>query len=142
MKRLLEIQQELKAPKDQENPNVHYRFRNVEGILEAVKPMLAKHGLVLVMGDTLETCGGRVFLVAVVTLFDAETDKEITKTTSLAQHAAESRVMGEAQISGACSSYARKYALCGLFAIDDSSVDPDANEKHEDVTTTDLPDID
>lgn len=129
MKRLLEIQQELKAPKDQYNSYGEYKFRSAEGILDAVKPLLKKHGLVLLLTDDIKQLDVRFYVQSTVTLYDPEENKEITHVTAYAREAMTKKGMDEAQITGAASSYARKYALNGLFAINDVA-DPDATNKH------------
>jgi len=125
MKRLLEIQQKLKAPKNADNKFGGYKYRNAEQILQAVKPMLEEKGLVLVMTDRPEEIGNRVYVHSVVALKDAETGSTIETVGAYAREDENLKGMTQAQITGACSSYARKYALNGLFAIDNTD-DPDA----------------
>lgn len=134
IERLMHIQAELKAPKDKFNSFGKYKFRSCESILEAVKPLLAKYKCVLLLDDHLEEVAGRVYIKANATLIDAEKDSKsdmVTIGTSAYAREADGKTgMDMAQLTGACSSYARKYALNGLFAIDDSK-DADSNEYHE-----------
>ncbi len=120
---LAEIQAKIKAPKDKENTFGKYKYRNAESILAAFKDVQPE-GVALMMSDEVQLVGSRLFLVATVSLFHG--DKLIVQAKSAAMHALEKKGMDDAQITGACSSYARKYALCGLFAIDDSTDDPDS----------------
>lgn len=113
--RLSKIQLELKAPKGQWNDFSKYNYRNCEDILEAVKPKLG--GLVLTLSDKMVEVGGRVYVEATAKLTDGENSIEITAS---AREALAKKGMDEAQVTGAASSYARKYALNGLFCIDDT----------------------
>ena len=124
MKRLLEIQQKLKAPKNADNKFGGYKYRSAEQILQAVKPMLEEHCLVLLLSDRVEEIGGRVYVHSVACLKDAEDGQEIATVGAFAREDENLKGMTQAQITGACSSYARKYALNGLFAIDNTD-DPD-----------------
>lgn len=128
MKRLLEIQQKLKAPKAQFNDYGGYQYRSCEDILEAVKPLLKEQNLILTLKDELIAIDGRFYIKAIAQLWD-ENGKELTFTTAIAREPESKKGMDEAQITGATSSYARKYALNGLFAINDVK-DPDAINKH------------
>ena len=123
--KLLMVQQKLKAPKDQYNSFGKYKYRSAESILEAVKPLLMEHGLVMVLTDTIEQFGDRLFLKATVTVTDGEEGK--VSTTALAEIATEKKGMDVSQITGTASSYARKYALNGMFLIDDTK-DADTDE--------------
>ena len=123
------LQVELKAPKGQTNKFGGYKYRSCEDILEAVKPLLEKYRLVLTVGDDLINYGDRYYICATATLRDMESDAEI-KNSAYAREAQEKKGMDEAQITGTASSYARKYALNGLFCIDDTK-DPDTNEYAE-----------
>jgi hypothetical protein len=128
MKALLNIQQKLKAPKGQYNTFGKYAYRNQEDILEAVKPLLAEEGVILTLSDSIVEISGVLFMKATAEL---SSDEETVTVEAYAMHAKEQKGMNEAQITGAASSYARKYALNGLFLIDDTK-DADATEKHED----------
>ena len=117
------IQQKLKAPKNQYNKFGNFYYRNCEDIQEALKPLLQEAGAVLVMEDKVMEIGGRVYVEATVTLYDCETGGTIT-AKAYAREEEQLKGMVAAQITGSASSYARKYALNGLFCIDDSK-DPD-----------------
>lgn len=136
MKRLIAIQNELKAPKNQRNNFGNYNYRSCEDILEAVKPLLKKHGLALIIKDDVKGVEGRFYVEATATLFDEE-GKQIAQTSALAREEETKKGMDASQLTGATSSYARKYALNGLFAIDDTK-DSDATNTHgkEDVKPT------
>lgn len=114
---LQQIQQELKAPKNQRNNFGGYNYRSCEDIVEALKPILAKHGAAIVLSDEIVEIGGRVYLKATATL---KTDKDSISATAFAREPESKKGMDESQITGASSSYARKYALNGLFGIDDT----------------------
>lgn len=128
MKRLIEIQQGLKAPKNQKNSFGGYNYRSCEDILEAVKPLLKKQGLALVINDDVIATDGRFYIKATATLFDEE-GKQIAQTSAFAREEENKKGMDASQLTGATSSYARKYALNGLFAIDDTK-DSDATNTH------------
>lgn len=127
-KRLAEIQQALKAPKDLENKFGKYSYRSAEGILEAVKPLLKE--LTLTVSDDMVCLGmgesARFYVQANVVLSDGE---NFIKISAYARESFDKKGMDTAQITGAASSYAKKYALNGMFAIDDTK-DPDATNKH------------
>lgn len=125
MKELFEIQQELKAPKDMRNDFGHYNYRSCEQILSKVKPLLEKQKCILLMSDTVSAIGNSIFVTAKATLINEAGEK--IEVTASAMHDMTKKGMDSAQITGAASSYARKYALNGLFAIDDTK-DPDTNE--------------
>lgn len=125
---LQSIQAELKAPKGQTNKFGGYRYRSAEDILEAVKPLLNKYNSYLTVSDDIVEVGGRVYVKAIATLHESHKG-EIASTTAFAREAEVKKGMDDAQITGSASSYARKYALNGLFAIDDTK-DPDATNDH------------
>lgn len=120
--KLIEIQSELKAPKGQYNAFGKYNYRNCEDILEAVKPLLKQHGLTIVIGDEIVNIGNRFYVKATVTISDGESS---ISTSAFAREEESKKGMDGSQVTGASSSYARKYALNGLFAIDDTK-DSDA----------------
>lgn len=124
-KKLSEIQQTLKAPKGQVNKFGNYRYRSCEDILEAVKPLLGDYALTL--SDEMVEVGGRVYVKATATLTDG---KDSATNTAFAREAEMKKGMDDSQITGATSSYARKYALNGLFAIDDTN-DADTQDNTE-----------
>jgi hypothetical protein len=118
-KKLSSIQEELKAPKDQFNSFGKYNYRSCEDIVEASKPVCKKHGTVLLVSDMVKEVGGRVYVQALATLTCIE-DNSMVSVTGWAREAETRKGMDDSQITGATSSYARKYALNGLFAIDDT----------------------
>ena len=117
--KLAKIQSTLKAPKGQYNAFGKYKYRNCEDILEAVKPLLAEVKAVVIIGDELELIGSRFYVKATARFIDCETDAQITNT-AYAREEDTKKGMDGSQITGASSSYARKYALNGLFCIDDT----------------------
>nr|DAU13065.1 MAG TPA: ERF superfamily protein [Caudoviricetes sp.] len=123
---LMAVQSELKAPKGQENTFGKYRYRSAEDILEAVKPLLKENGLYLRISDTVELIGDRYYVKATVTAVDIATG-EAESATAYAREQTEKKGMDAAQVTGATSSYARKYALNALFGIDDTK-DADTDE--------------
>lgn len=124
MQRLINIQQALKAPKNQRNSFGGYNYRSAEDILEAVKPLLFKEDVCLSISDEIVNIGNRFYIKATVSLFGSD-GKEIAKTSAFAREADTKKGQDESQITGAASSYARKYALNGMFCIDDTK-DADA----------------
>lgn len=118
MEELVIIQSELKAPKGQYNNFGKYKYRSCEDILEAVKPLLKANGCTLTMTDEIVPVGSRVYVKATCRLTNKEGKEEVT--TAYAREAEAKAGMDVAQITGAASSYARKYALNGLFCIDDT----------------------
>lgn len=131
MKKLLTIQQELKAPKGQFNSFGKYKYRSCEDIVEAVKPLAHALDCVLMLSDELVSVGERFYIKATALLLDVDTKEEIS-VTALARESLTKKGMDESQITGTASSYARKYALNGLFAIDDTKdSDTDESKKNE-----------
>lgn len=128
---LSNIQVELKAPKNLYNSFGKYKYRNAESILEAAKPLCAKHGCTLTVSDEVILIGSRYYIKATATVQDK--DGNAASTTALAREDETKKGMDGAQITGTASSYARKYALNGLFCIDDTK-DPDTNEYHNQTT--------
>ena len=124
------IQSSLKAPKGQTNNFGGYRYRSAEDILTSVKPLLAEWACTLVITDEMVEVGGRVYVksTAVIASTDDSSDSSI-HVNAYAREAETKKGMDDAQITGSASSYARKYALNGLFAIDDTK-DPDATNDH------------
>ena len=122
-----EIQQTLKSPKDSRNEFGKYNYRTCSAILEAVKPLLG--AATLIISDELVLIGERYYIKAIATYTNKD-EEETFSATAYAREPFEKRGMDEAQITGASSTYARKAALSGLFAIDDSSNDPDATNTH------------
>ena len=124
---LAEIQQKLKAPKSQFNEFGKYNYRNCEDILNALKPILADYNAAIVITDDLVLIGNRYYVKATASLVNNL--NTLASATAWARETETKKGMDEAQITGSASSYARKYALNGLFAIDDNK-DADATNKH------------
>jgi hypothetical protein len=127
MEKLIKIQKELKAPKNQYNNFGKYKYRSCEDILEALKPLLAEEKLLLTIEDKIVSVGNRVYVKAIATITDGE--KQVS-VSAYAREAEDKKGMDTSQITGATSSYARKYALNGLFLIDDTK-DADTDEQHK-----------
>lgn len=124
--KLLSIQTELKAPKGQYNSFGKYHYRSCEDILEAVKPLCKAYNALVMISDELECINGRFYVKAVATFADAETGENVY-VSAYAREAEGKKGMDESQVTGTASSYARKYALNGLFCIDDArDADTDA----------------
>lgn len=117
MEALIKIQSELNAPKNQFNKFGNYKYRSCEDILEAIKPLLVKYGATMYISDTIENVGNRYYIKATVTLTVWDTS---VSATAYAREEESKKGMDGSQITGSSSSYARKYALNGLFLIDDS----------------------
>lgn len=120
------IQQKAKATKDKKNSFGNYNYRSAEGIIEDIKPVLAETKTFILLSDEVKEVGGRVYVEATATLLDTESVSSIS-TKALAREAETKKGMDEAQITGAASSYARKYALSGLLLLDDNK-DADTDE--------------
>lgn len=118
MKELIEIQNRLNAPKGQYNSFGKYKYRSCEDILAAVKPLLKEVGCTLTMSDDVVMVGSRIYIKATAILTNSS--NETVVTTSFAREEEQKKGMDGSQVTGAASSYARKYALNGLFAIDDT----------------------
>lgn len=128
--KLLKVQTELKAPKGQYNSFGKYKYRSCEDILEAVKPILKENKLVLQLTDlVIPASETRFYVKATAKLIDVESNETI-ENTAFAREEEEKKGMDGSQITGTASSYARKYALNGLFLIDDTK-DADTDEYHE-----------
>ena len=130
--KLVKVQSKLKAPKDLKNSFGGYNYRNVEAIYEAVKPLLLEEGLVLSMTDEVVEIGERIYIKATATVTDGFGS---LSATGFAREAGMKKGMDEAQVTGSCSSYARKYALGGLFLIDDNK-DIDSIEPEEEKSSS------
>ena len=127
--KLTEVQNELKAPKSKSNSFGKYNYRSCEDILEAVKPILKAKRLAMTVKDDVFNIGDRFYIMATVTVFDCESEEKVT-TTAYARENADKKGMDGSQITGSSSSYARKYALNGMFAIDDTK-DADSWNTHD-----------
>ena len=127
--KLMNIQAELKAPKSQFNKFGNYAYRSCEDILESLKPLLNKNKAIVLLSDEIVLIGERYYLQATATFVDIEKGEKI-EVKSLAREDENKKGMDLAQITGSVSSYARKYALNGLFAIDDTK-DSDVTNTHD-----------
>ena len=152
--KLLQIQSALKVPKSNVNTFGKYKYRNCEDILEAVKPLLKEQGLVLTLADEIVEIGGRVYVKTTARLYENGGDNvngKFAEVTGFAREEETKKGMDGSQITGAASSYARKYALNGLFLIDDTA-DSDATndggekpksdgdwQKAQEITPKDIP---
>lgn len=122
--KLKEIQKKLKAPKNQKNTFGGYKYRSCEDILESVKPLLYEQDCTLTINDEVVSVMDKVYVKATATLTDCVSDSSVA-ATAYAREQENAKAMSDPQITGSCSSYARKYALNGLFCIDDTK-DADA----------------
>lgn len=125
--KLADIQARLKAPKSQYNSFGKYSYRSCEDIMAAVKSLLAEHGVAITVSDNIVEVGGRIYCQARATIHGASGS---ISTDAYAREEESKKGMDAAQLSGACSSYARKYALSGLLCLDDSK-DADSTNNHE-----------
>tara|TARA_R100000544_G_C2224667_1_gene59859 strand:+ start:309 stop:851 length:543 start_codon:yes stop_codon:yes gene_type:complete len=132
IEKLVKIQNELKAPKSQYNSFGKYKYRNAEDIFEAAKPLCFKHGLFLSISDQVIEVGGQLFVESLAGITDGEKTIVVKAQAGLDMNR---KGMDKAQSSGASSSYARKYALGGLFLLDDTK-DADATNTHGKTNTT------
>lgn len=130
--KLIEVQNKLKAPKSQFNSFGKYSYRNAEDILEAVKPILKEFKAVVFIKDDIDLIGDRYYVRAIAKFVDIETGVGI-EVAAYARESEEKKGMDSAQVTGATSSYARKYALNGLFLIDDTK-----DNDHDTLYKTDL----
>lgn len=124
--KLAKIQVNLKAPKNLYNSFGKYKYRNAEGIQEALKPMLEEYKVTVTLADEIVEVGGRVYVKATATIADCESGEALS-VSAYAREAETKKGMDDAQVTGATSSYARKYALNGLFLLDDTK-DVDTEE--------------
>ena len=126
--KLAAVQKVLKAPKNQYNSFGKYSYRSCEDILEAAKPLCIENGLVLTISDDIVAVGDRYYIKATAAVTDVQ-DGERVECSGIAREAEERKGMDSSQVTGSTSSYARKYALNGLFSIDDTK-DADATNDH------------
>ena len=133
MKELQQIQRNLVCRKNKRNAFGGYNYRSCEDIMDAVKPLLDKNGCTLVVSDDIEEHGGRIYLKATATITNDKGER--VSTTAYAREEETKKGMDVAQITGSASSYARKYALNGLFCIDDTA-DPDTMDNRDMGTKT------
>lgn len=130
LNKLITIQKRLKAPKSQRNTFGNYNYRSCEDILEAVKPLLDEHGLLLTLNDELVQIGDRYYVKAIASVTDGNTS---VSAAAYARESENKKGQDDSQITGTASSYARKYALNGLFLIDDTK-DADTDEYRKNTT--------
>lgn len=135
-KKLQAIQSKLKAPKKQQNNFGGYNYRSLEDIQEAVKPLLDANGCTVTLSDDIAIHGDRVYVKVTAVLFDTESSESVS-VTAFAREPLNKKGMDESQITGAASSYARKYAMNGLFAIDDTE-DTDTMSNQQPTKTDDV----
>lgn len=139
--KLLAIQTSLKAPKNQYNKFGEYYYRNLEDVLEAAKPILKRQKVTLIISDEIEEVGNRVYVVATAMLIDIEDGSKVSVKARARETEAKQK-FDASQLTGSASSYARKYALNGLFCIDDTrdadSQKPPAEAKPEGITAKDI----
>lgn len=129
--KLMEVQNKLKAPKSQFNKFGNYAYRNCEDILEALKPLLSEHKAIVNINDDVVLVGERYYIKATVKFIDAETG-DFVEASAMAREDEDKKGMDASQLTGSTSSYARKYALNGLFAIDDTKDSDTANTHGKD----------
>lgn len=129
--KLQKIQYEMKAPKNLYNKFGNYKYRNAEGILEAFKPFGEKYKVALVLDDEIVNIGDRYYIKATATIYDIEKEESV-RNSAYARESFDKKGMDDSQITGTASSYARKYALNGLFLLDDTK-DADTDEFHEEI---------
>ena len=125
--KLLIIQTNLKAPKGQFNKFGNYKYRNCEDILESLKPLLAENKAVILISDDIVAVNNRIYIKSTVTFKDTESNEKI-ETTAFAREEETKKGMDGSQITGSASSYARKYALNAMFAIDDTKDSDTTNQ--------------
>jgi hypothetical protein len=125
MENLIKIQNELKVPKGNINKFGNYKYRSCEDILEMAKPILAKYNSLLFLTDSIELIGNKMFLKATATFVSGDFNLSVTGLAELSEH----KGMSAEQCTGTASSYARKYALNGLFLIDETEQDADNDNK-------------
>lgn len=133
LEKLMNIQAELKAPKSNYNSFGKYSYRSCEDILEAVKPICQKYRAVLILSDEITNVGNSNYVRATATLRNIDEPTEIIVNSASARESLDKKGMDDSQITGTASSYARKYALNGLFNIDDTK-DADTDEYHKQTT--------
>lgn len=127
------IQSALKAPKKETNSFGGYKYRTIDGIFEAVKPLLEEYKCELTLSDELIYIGDRYYIKAIARLIDCEKPDDSVPSVSYAREPAMKKGMDESQITGSASTYARKYALMALFLIDNTEDDPDSEEYQQNI---------
>ena len=140
LEKLFRIQQEAVSPKDKPNEFAGYKYRNVEGILRNVKPVLEKYQTYCQLSDEVIEINGSAYIKATATLFDVETSESLS-SYGYAREMESKKGNDSSQCTGSASTYARKYALCGLLGLDDSTAksvtetDSESDEKHDEDMT-------
>ena len=124
--KMMKIQNELKAPKNKYNSFGNYKYRNAESILEALKPLQVKYNVTTTLTDEVLLIGSRYYVKSIATIHDCDSEDTIS-AVAYAREEETKKGMDAAQITGACSSYSRKSALCSLLLLDDSN-DVDSEE--------------
>lgn len=137
VKKLITIQSELKCNKSQRNAFAEFNYRSCEDIFKSLKPFLLKHDLLLYISDTIESLNGFTYIKATVTLTDGE---NAISSNGWAKEPELKKKLDSSQVTGSCSSYARKYAIGGLLMIDDSQ-DPDSMDNSSTPTTSKKPSL-
>lgn len=124
VQKLINVIAKLQVGKDHKNQFGGYSYRNAEDILAGLKPLMVEYGIVVLIGDTIEMVGDRYYVKATVKVYDTEDGSLLAENSAYAREAAMKKGMDEAQITGSASSYARKYALAGMFNLSPAA-DPD-----------------
>ena len=127
VQKLINVIAKLQVGKDHKNQFGGYSYRNAEDILAGLKPLMVEYGIVVLIGDTIEMVGDRYYVKATVKVYDTEDGSLLAENSAYAREAAMKKGMDEAQITGSASSYARKYALAGMFNLSPAA-DPDELE--------------
>lgn len=130
IQKLINVIAKLQVGKDHKNQFGGYSYRNAEDILAGLKPLMVEYGIVVLIGDTIEMVGDRYYVKATVKVYDTEDGSLLAENSAYAREAAMKKGMDEAQITGSASSYARKYALAGMFNLSPAA-DPDELEQGE-----------
>lgn len=130
VQKLINVIAKLQVGKDHKNQFGGYSYRNAEDILAGLKPLMVEYGIVVLIGDTIEMVGDRYYVKATVKVYDTEDGSLLAENSAYAREAAMKKGMDEAQITGSASSYARKYALAGMFNLSPAA-DPDELEQGE-----------
>lgn len=124
MMKMVNVIEKLQVAKNHQNKFGGYNYRNAEDILAGLKPLMVEYGIVVLIGDTIEMVGDRYYVKATVKVYDTEDGSLLAENAAYAREAAMKKGMDEAQITGSASSYARKYALAGMFNLSPAA-DPD-----------------
>lgn len=130
VQKLINVIAKLQVGKDHKNQFGGYSYRNAEDILAGLKPLMVEYGVLVLISDTIEMVGDRYYVKATVKVYDTEDGSLLAENSAYAREAAMKKGMDEAQITGSASSYARKYALAGMFNLSPAA-DPDELEQGE-----------